>query len=154
MRWTGLCFCFLSLSLSLFEQKNNKNRHIKKEQITKHAATTNKTNKKFKKDIKTPDRLRVVTLRFGVAYLQLRECARVKGWMLWPVTPKVHRMQHVPLYASVTNPRFVQNYAEESLIGTCTQIWHRSVAGRYRSVAQKNVLTKKLLGLLLHFETP
>ena len=86
--------------------------------------------------------------------MQLREVARQKGWLLWNVTPKVHKMQHVPLLASVINPRFVQNYAEESLIGTCTAIWARSVSGRYRSVAQRAVLAKKLTGLLLHFELP
>ena len=86
--------------------------------------------------------------------MRLREIARVKKWPLWNVTPKVHKMQHVPLLATVLNPRCVQNYAEESLIGTCTAIWARSVAGRYRSVVQRAVLAKKLVGLLLHFEMP
>ena len=93
-------------------------------------------------------------LRFGVSYMHLRECAKRKNWMLWNVTPKVHRMQHLVLLSSVMNPRFLQNYAEESLIGTCTKIWARSVAGRYRSVVQTTVLVKKIVGLLLHFEIP
>ena len=76
-------------------------------------------------------RLRVVTESFGESFMQLREIARVKKWPLWNVTPKVHKMQHVPLLATVLNPRCVQNYAEESLIGTCTAIWARSVSGRY-----------------------
>ena len=86
--------------------------------------------------------------------MQLRELARLKKWALWSVTPKVHKMQHLPVLASVINPRFVQNYAEESLIGTRTTIWARSVSGRYRSVAQRAVLANKMTGLLLHFELP
>ena len=74
--------------------------------------------------------------------MQLRELARQNGWALWNVTPKVHKMQHLPFLASVINPRFVQNYAEESLIGTCTAIWARSVKGKYKTVAQKAVLAK------------
>ena len=99
-------------------------------------------------------RLRVVTESFGECFMRLREIARVKKWPLWNVTPKVHKMQHVPLLATVLNPRCVQNYAEESLIGTCTAIWARSVKGKYRTVAQKAVLAKKLTGLMLHFEMP
>ena len=97
-------------------------------------------------------RLKVVTVRFGEAFMQLRELARQEGWLLWNVKPKVHKMQHVPLLAEVLNPRYVQNYAEEPLVGTCTNKWAKSVSGRYRHVAQKTVLVKKMVGLLLHFE--
>ena len=96
----------------------------------------------------------MVTESFGECFMRLREIARVKKWPLWNVTPKVHKMQHVPLLATVLNPRCVQNYAEESLIGTCTAIWARSVRGRYSNVVQKTVLAKKLTGLMLHFEMP
>ena len=95
-----------------------------------------------------------MTESFGECFMRLREIARVKKWPLWNVTPKVHKMQHVPLLATVLNPRCVQNYAEESLIGTCTAIWARSVSGRYSTVAQRAVLAKRLTGLLLHFERP
>ena len=73
------------------------------------------------------DMLRLVTLSFGESFMQLREIARQKGWMLWNVTPKLHKMQHLPLLATVINHWFVQNYAQESLIGTCTAIWAKAV---------------------------
>ena len=96
--------------------------------------------------------LGIVTERFGCLYMRLREHARRGGLRLWKVTPKVHKMQHVPLHASVLNPRCVQNYAEESLIGTCTKIWARSVKSRYRRVVQSNVLAKRLVALLVRLE--
>eukprot|EP00974_Lingulodinium_polyedra_P053048 5098270-Lingulodinium_polyedra.AAC.1 len=99
-------------------------------------------------------RLGLVTERFGCNFMRLREYADRQGLLLWHVTPKVHKMQHVPLLASVLNPKFVQNYAEESLIGTCTKIWARSVKSRYRHVVQRNVLAKKLVALMLYFELP
>ena len=96
--------------------------------------------------------LRTVTQRFGDNYQLLRELCRERGLLFFNVTPKVHKMQHVPLLAEVMNPRYVQNYAEESLIGTCTRIWAKSVSGRYRLTAQKAVIANELVGLLMRFE--
>ena len=59
---------------------------------------------------------------------------------------------HIPLYASVLNPRFVQNYAEESFIGSTTKVWHRSMFGPYKKVTQSTVLLKRSLALLLRLE--
>jgi len=55
--------------------------------------------------------------------MRLREDARVRGKLYWKVAPKMHKLQRTPLYATVMNPRWVQNYAEESLIGTTTWVW-------------------------------
>ena len=88
----------------------------------------------------------------GLAYQELREISRLAGRMCFKVTPKVHKVQHLPLYSSCLNPRHVQNYAEESLIGTSTKIWARSVSGRHTQSVQPNVLVKKITGLLLRME--
>ena len=87
-----------------------------------------------------------------MGWLIFRECARVKRQFCWRVTPKVHKLQHIPLYSEVLNPRHVQNYSEESLIGTTARIWKGSMDGQYQKSAQSNVLLKRTVGLLLRFE--
>ena len=84
--------------------------------------------------------------------MRLREDARVRGKLYWKVAPKMHKLQHTPLHATVMNPRWVQNYAEESLIGTTTRVWQKAMRGRYRAHAQSNVLLRRTLGLLLRLE--
>ncbi len=96
--------------------------------------------------------LRRACLDFGVAYMRLRDIARTEGLLLWPVRPKVHKMQHFPLLSEVMNPRFIQNYIEESLVGTTTTVWKRSVKGRYEEHVQRVVLMKRVVGVLLRFE--
>ncbi len=89
---------------------------------------------------------------FGEHYMRLRELARRENRLAWPVTPKVHKLQHVPLFAGVLNPRFVQNYAEESTMGTMQRTWRRSMDGRYKDSVQANVLIKRATALLVRFE--
>ena len=96
--------------------------------------------------------LGTVTRRMGTAYQQLRNMSREAGLLHFKITPKVHKVQHIPFLSACINPRFVQNYCEESLIGTCCKIWHRSVSGRYQAHVQRNTLRKKLVGLLLRLE--
>ena len=97
-------------------------------------------------------RLRAIVLDIGEHWLFLRDHAKTRKQLLWKVTPKVHKIQHIPLYAEVLNPRYIQVYGEESLIGTTCLVWKKSMAGRYKKVAQRQVLLKRLLGLLLRFE--
>ena len=97
-------------------------------------------------------RLRVVCLAMGAAYMRLRNLSMRAGLLHFKITPKVHKVQHIPLLASCINPRFVQNYAEESLIGTCTKIWGRPMAGRHQRFVQHNALVKKLVGVVLRLE--
>ena len=96
-------------------------------------------------------KLNVACTDFGAAYLQCREHARAAGALAWPVRMKMHKMMHVPLMCRVINPVFVQRYAEESLIGTTAKVYKKSIAGRYHNVAQRNVLVKRLVALLLRF---
>eukprot|EP00959_Pyramimonas_sp_CCMP1952_P017985 381448-Pyramimonas_sp.AAC.1 len=85
--------------------------------------------------------------------MRLRQAAKLAGKLRWKITPKVHRLQHVPDYARLLNPRWVQNYGEESLVGTNTAIWHKTMRGRYQKSVQSIVLLKRTLGLLLRLET-
>ena len=75
-------------------------------------------------------RLTHVVQTFGASFQRLRALARHQGQSAWKVTPKVHKMQHLPMLSGIINPCWVQCYAEESLVGTTTRVWKRSVAGR------------------------
>jgi len=96
--------------------------------------------------------LRACTDDFGLAYQELREWARTRRLLFFNVRPKTHGMMHVPEYAAVLNPRWVQNYSEESLIGSTCAIWKRSARGRYHAGIQRTVLVKRATGLFLRLE--
>ena len=98
------------------------------------------------------ERFAAVTVGFGEHYQALRQLCLGRNIFAFQVTPKVHKLQHFPMLAEIVNPRFCQVYAEESQIGTTTRCWKRSMAGRYRAHIQRNVLLKRLLGLVLRFE--
>ena len=98
------------------------------------------------------DRLRTVTIAFGEAYQALRAHCAEQAILGFPVRPKMHRMQHLPRCARSINPVTLQCYAEESLVGTTTRVWKRSMAGRYEPGVQRVVLTKRMVGLLLRVQ--
>ena len=98
------------------------------------------------------NRFQEVCLSFDEAYQELRSISADRGLLCFPVRPKCHRMQHLPRCARTINPVALQCYAEESLVGTTTTVWKRSVAGRYDGVVQETVLTKRLTGLLLRLQ--
>jgi hypothetical protein len=100
------------------------------------------------------NRLRSVCTAFGEAFMWCREYSRRDGLLWWEITSKVHKMQHVPMMAKIINPRHLQCYASESLIGTTTKVWKRSMSGRYKKRVQKVVLTKRVLGVLLRLSMP
>ena len=92
------------------------------------------------------------TLRFGRTYQLARQFAMHENHLDFIVRPKVHKMQHLPMLATLINPRFAQNYAAESGIGTITRTWRGSANGRYRKNAQKTVLIKRIAAVLLKLE--
>eukprot|EP00959_Pyramimonas_sp_CCMP1952_P177472 3709781-Pyramimonas_sp.AAC.1 len=94
-------------------------------------------------------RLRSVCVDFGEAFMWCREFSRRAGQLCWEITPKTHKMMHVPLMAQIVNPRTVHCYAGESLIGTTAKVWKGSMSGRWKKAAQNVVLSKRLLGVLL-----
>ncbi len=74
-----------------------------------------------------------------------RKCA-------FPVTPKTHKVQHLPLLTACINPVRVQMYSEESMMGSVTRTWRGSKRGQYRQSVQMAGLTKQATGVLLRFE--
>ena len=100
----------------------------------------------------TVARVRQLCLAFGSAYQRLRELSRRAGVFAFAVTPKVHKVQHIPLLTSCINPVRVQVYSEESMMGSVTGTWRGSKNGRYRQTVQKVVLIKQITGVLLRFE--
>ena len=98
------------------------------------------------------DRIRQVCLEFGSAYQKMREYSRRAGRFAFNVTPKVHKVQHVPKLSTSINPIRVQVYSEESMMGSVTKTWRGSKNGRYKHVVQQVVLVKQLTGMLLRYE--
>ena len=62
---------------------------------------------------------------------------------------QTHNILHYPHLARVINPKAIQNHGEEALMGTVTNTWQRSISGRYKKKVQVNVLTKRIVALLL-----
>ena len=90
------------------------------------------------------EQLKQATETFGANYMLLRQMARNNGRLWWQVRPKHDKMQHFPKLAKIFNPKYVQCYSEESLVGTCIKIWKGSMAGRYQKHVQISALHKKL----------
>ena len=90
-------------------------------------------------------KLSSIVLSFGVnfQYVHLHS----DGDLVFAVSPKVHYMQHFPMQARLINPRFVQNYMEEGLMGKVQKIWEASVSGPYRNTVQKTVLMKLIVAM-------
>ena len=91
-------------------------------------------------------RVRAIINEFGEVIMSYR------NKLYFKITPKVHKLMHVPMYMEVMNPRWLQAYLEEGLIGSVTKIWQRGVKGRYERQIQSNVLLRRYLGLLLRLE--
>ena len=100
----------------------------------------------------TVARVRKICLDFGAAYQRMRELSRRAGKYAFPVTPKTHKVQHLPKLTTCINPVRVQVYAEESLMGSTTSTWRGSKSGRYKHVVQRIVLVKQFVAMLLRFE--
>ena len=89
---------------------------------------------------------------FGESFQRLREHGRTNNHLVCRITPKVHKMQHVPYMAELINPAFVQVYGEESLVGTTTKVYKKSMSGRYRKALQRTVLRKRVAGFFFNLE--
>ena len=89
---------------------------------------------------------------WGIALQKLRAAAHARDQLLWQVRPKCHKVLHLPLFAGILNPAALNCYIRESQIGTSQKVWKSSVRGRYRNVAQRTVLARRWLGLILRLE--
>ena len=97
-------------------------------------------------------RIGEICIGLGTAYMELREISRQAGRYAWNIKPKLHKLMHFPELCEIMNPRFVMCYSDEAQLGTSTEVWKRCMSGRYQEFAQRSVLAKRLLGLLLRFE--
>ena len=89
---------------------------------------------------------------FLAAYQRMREQSRRSGVYAFAITPKTHKVQHLPKLTTCINPVRVQVYSEESMMGSVTGTWRGSARGRYKEEVQRIVLVKQLTGVLLRFE--
>ena len=96
--------------------------------------------------------LRKAILEFGWHYQWCRGFSRRVHFMGFEVTPKVHKTQHFAMLAEFMNPARIANWAEESMVGTTCKVWKGSKYGRYKSLVQHRVLTKRCLSLFMRLE--
>ena len=91
----------------------------------------------------------------GRNWQYLRHLGQQAGRPDWHITPKVHMTIHaIPEQARLINPRALQNYAEESLMGRFSKSWAATATGPYRSSIQQTVLARWLVGLVIRSTTP
>ena len=88
----------------------------------------------------------------GYHYQRLRVLCDGCGWLYFQIKRKTHMTMHVPHFGKLINPRYVQCYCSESMIGVATQIWEGSVSGPYAKVVQRTVLLKYLVQLAICFD--
>jgi hypothetical protein len=87
--------------------------------------------------------------KLGYHYQRLRGLCDACGWLYFQIKPKTHMTMHVPFFGKLINPRWVQCYCSESMIGVVTQIWEGSVSGPYHNTVQRTVLLKYLVQLAI-----
>ena len=74
----------------------------------------------------------------------------VSGQLLWHITPKCHMMQHLSEQADLCNPRWIQAYLEESIVGETCKIYAKAAVGPdFPEVREHNTLLKYLVVVLL-----
>ena len=91
-------------------------------------------------------------LGVGKYLMVLRGLSADEGTLMWQVLPKAHYMQHFELQARIINPRYTQNYCEESFVGRFTKIWKATAVGKYNSTIQRVVLIRYLAAFVLRLE--
>lgn len=85
--------------------------------------------------------------RISLHFTWLAQNAISQGRVAWNMTPKLHYMMHLPLQADLLNPRFVQNYREESFVGRVAAIYRSCSSGPHWATVQARALRKYLTGL-------
>ena len=88
-------------------------------------------------------------LGVGKYLMVLRGLSSDEGALMWQVLPKAHYMQHLELQARVMNPRYTQNYCEESVVGRFTSIWRATAVGKYNRTIQHVLLIRYLTAFVL-----
>ena len=92
--------------------------------------------------------------KFGIHYQWLA----VNAWesdntTRWNTKPKVHfAVGHLGWQAALINPRFVQGYGGESMVGTMAEIYGLSTSGPYKQKIQELALKKYRTGMKFMWE--
>ena len=79
------------------------------------------------------------------SYMWLAQNAVSLGQCRFAVVPKHHYMNHLMLQARLVNPRFVQTYKGESLVGRGCSLFRASMNGPCRRTVQRTVLCRYVL---------
>lgn len=88
--------------------------------------------------------------RLGMNYQVLAVAAMRAGSKLWKQTAKLHYcVGHLPDQSRLINPRYVQGYTSESMVGSMKEIYVKSMSGPHHKVVQHKFAHKYCTGLLL-----
>ena len=94
------------------------------------------------------EKLRKACGMLAVQYQALQVDSFAAKEMLWKSTSKHHYVcAHLPWQATLINPRTVQGYMSESLVGAVCDIYKMSQSGPYHARVQEVVLLKYRTGL-------
>ena len=90
------------------------------------------------------------TTRIGQCYQWLSLQAFRSGICRWKSIPKLHYVAgQLAAQATLINPKFVQGYSSESMVGEICGIYQQSQSGPFRAVIQKTALLKYRTGFQL-----
>ena len=66
----------------------------------------------------------------------------------WKTVPKCHYVVgHLAWQASLINPRAVQGYCSESMVGSLAEIYSQSASGPHHATIQKTAINKYRMGV-------
>ena len=90
--------------------------------------------------------------RMGRSY-QWLSVETMGQWLTrWKQPPKIHyAIGHLAQQARLINPRYVQCYSAEGLVGKVAKVWEKSMSGPHAAISQHMVLKKYLCGMHLDF---
>ena len=95
------------------------------------------------------EKLRKACGMLALHYQALQVSSFAAREMLWKSTPKHHYVcAHLPWQAALINPRTVQGYMSESLVGVICDIYKMSQSGPFHARVQQAALLKYRTGLL------
>ena len=70
----------------------------------------------------------------------------------WKQPPKLHyAIGHLAQQARLINPRYVQCYSAEGLVGKVAAVWKKSMDGPHVRISQHKVLLKYRTGMAIEF---
>ena len=94
--------------------------------------------------------LRAHLLSLGQHYQYLSMLTFAEGKPRWKSTHKMHYVvAHLADQAALLNPRYVQGYGSESMVGQMCNVYKASKKGPVQSLIQEQVMLKYRVGMTL-----